>query len=293
MDMGSARWVCLLTILIACFTSPGTATAHEQTRTDALILAIHPYLAAEDLLNRFAPLARYLENRIGHPVQVVVSANYGVHINHVGTGEADIAYLGPAPYVELVRRYGPQNILARQSVNGRPTFTGKIVTRADSTITSIQDLRGKRMAFGDPVSTMSHLVPHYYMLLHAGVSSADLAAYEFLGNHDDVALGVLMGAFDAGALKEAVADKYRDQGLVTLAKTPRISEHLFVARSGLNQGVQNALREALLSLHEAPEGPQVLGRIKNGMDAFVPAVDSDYANLRTMIDVLRHHGVVQ
>ncbi len=292
MDTGSARWVCLFAILIAYFTSPGTATAHEQARTDALILAIHPYRAAEDLLNRFTPLARYLENRIGHPVQVVVSANYGAHINHVGRGEADIAYLGPASYVELVRRYGPQNILARQSVNGSPTFTGKIVTRADGTVTSIQDLRGKRMAFGDPVSTMSHLVPHY-MLLHAGVSSADLAAYEFLENHDDVALGVLMGVFDAGALKEAVADKYRDQGLVTLAETPRISEHLFVTRFGLNPDVQEALREALLNLHEVPEGAQVLGRIKSGTNAFVPAVDSDYANLRTIIDTLRHHGVVQ
>ena len=291
MKIGSARWVCLFVAFIAFFAPPGITTADESARTDALILAVHPYRAAEDLLNRFAPLARYLENRIDRPVQVVVSADYGIHIHHVGRGNVDIAYLGPASYVDLVQRYGSQNILARQSVNGSPTFTGKIVTRADSSVTSIRNLHGKRMAFGDPVSTMSHLVPRY-MLLRAGVNDTDLAAHEFLENHDDVALGVLMGAFDAGALKESVAEKYRDQGLVILAETPRVSEHLFVAKSGLSPDMQDALREALLSLHETPGGAQILGRIKSGIDAFVPAVDDDYANLRMIIDTLRRHGVV-
>jgi len=71
------------------------------------------------------------------------------------------------------------------------------------------------------------------MMRQAGVTIDKLAGHAFLKNHHNVALGVLLGNFDAGAVKEDVFDEYRQQGLKTLKKTPPISEHLFVVRKTL------------------------------------------------------------
>ena len=100
-------------------------------------------------------------------------------------------------------------------------------------IKNISDLRGRRFAFGDPNSTMSHLVPRA-MMIQEGITMDDLAGFEHLSNHDNVALSVLTGNFDAGAIKEEVFRKYEPQGLMEVVRTPLISEHLIVASSAMD-----------------------------------------------------------
>jgi phosphonate transport system substrate-binding protein len=137
---------------------------------------------------------------------------------------------------------------------------------------------------------MSHLVPRF-MLWKAGVSTDDLADYRFLGSHTNVALGVLAGDFDAGAVKEEVFYQYEQQGLRALATTPPFSEHLFVARSTLPPRTLAILREALFRIKDTPEGQIILAGIKNRLTGMVPVQDSDYDNLREVLKTLQHHGM--
>jgi len=180
---------CLLLILFSV--CPAVSTA------DDLVLAVHPYQTSSTIVRAFTPLANYLGEALGVKVNLDMSPNYDTHIERIGKNQVDIVYLGPASYVRLVDKYGSKPILARQVVNGRPYFKGKIITRSDSPIKSLKDLAGKRFAFGDPESTMSHLVPRY-MLINAGVDVDRLSGYQFTGSHDNVAMGVLAGDFDGG-----------------------------------------------------------------------------------------------
>ena len=72
-------------------------------------------------------------------------------------------------------------------------------------------LKGRSFAFGDLHSTSSHIVPRA-MLLAEGVDVKDLQSYNYLGHHDDVVKAVLKGDFDAGAVMESIAYKYKGQG---------------------------------------------------------------------------------
>jgi phosphonate transport system substrate-binding protein len=137
---------------------------------------------------------------------------------------------------------------------------------------------------------MSHLVPRF-MMLEAGVTAEDLASHRFLGSHDNVALGVLAGDFDVGAVKEEVFYKYRDQGLVALATTPSLSEHCFVTRKDLPDTVVRPLRAALFRLHETQEGHAIMASIKTDITAFVPVQDHDYDNLRDILTTLQTAGI--
>ncbi len=268
----------LFFILMPVLLSPALAAT-------GLILAVHPYLSTDEIMRRHAPLARYLGERLGRDVRVRVGRNYAEHQTHIGKDLVDIAFIGPAVYVKLVESYGPKPLLARLEVDGKPHFRGAVVTTKNSNINSLEQIRGRRFAFGDPESTMSYLVPRY-MLRQAGIELKDLSDYNHLGSHTNVALAVLAGDFDAGAVKEEVFNRYKDQGLRLLAWSPSLSEHLFVTRSDLDSELVSRLRQALLELKDSPRGRRILQSLKSSVSAMVPVSDSDYDNLRDIMSAV-------
>lgn len=255
-----------------------------------LTLGVHPYLAATDLYKRFMPLAEHLGRKTGRPVTLVIARDYQEHIDNIGKGKIDLAYMGPASYVKMVDTYGKKTILGRFETKGKPAFYGIIFVARASPIRGLADLRGKRFAFGDHNSTMSHLVP-VYMMWKAGVTIDQLAGYEFLGKHENVALGVLSGAFDAGAVKEETYYQYEDRGLRVLARTPDFSEHVLVADSKLPEKTVRTVRKALYELGKSDEGRAILTAIKEDTTGISAADDSNYDNLREVLRQLEQLGI--
>ncbi len=256
----------------------------------ALRLGVHPYLPATELLQRFTPMADFLAQQIGRKIVIRIARDYQEHIDQVGQDALDVAYLGPAPYVMVVDKYGVKPLLGRLEVNGKPFFRGAIVIRHDSPLNRLEDLKGQRFAFGDRYSTMSHLVPRHVMW-KAAVSVENLASFEYLNSHHNVALGVLMGDFDAGAVKEEVLEHYQAKGLRSLAMTPPISEHLFVGATSLPDSTLNHLRHSLYALAEHNAGLEIIKAIKSSATAIVPVSDADYDNLREILKTKRQMGV--
>lgn len=263
----------LILFSLFCIFSPVPASDEKP-----LTFQIHPYLPASELLDRFDPLVKYLSGKTGRKITFTISKDYREHIEMVGQDKVDIAYMGPASYVIMTQKFGRKHVLARLAVNGTPLFQGVIVTRKNSSIRTLKDLAGKSFAFGDPNSTMSYFVP-LFMLQEAGIRKDSLVKHNFLSSHQNVALGVLMGDYDAGAVKEEVFYEFKGRGLKDLAWTPKLSEHVFVARATLPDETVNRLRDALLALTD----PSILSSIKSGVTAMVPADDGDYNNLRSII----------
>ena len=270
----------VLLVLFSLFFGVPAAYAH-----DTMVLAVHPYLPDAELIEKYQPLADYLSKKVGHPIEVGIGKDYQDHIDSIGQNEVDIAFMGPAPYVLLVERYGKKPLLCRLQSGGTPFFRGMIVTRKDSQIKTLADLKGHRFAFGDPNSTLSTLVPQF-MLLENGVQLSELKNIGYLRNHDNVALGVLAGDFDAGGVKEEVYYRYKDRGLVVLATTPLIAEEAFVARSDLPSEIFAKLQSALFRLNDSDEGRKILQSYKNSIAEIAPATDSDYDSLREILKKL-------
>jgi len=278
------RAVIRLAILFILFQS---SAIYSQ---EALILGIHPYLSAVEIYTRFTPLAEYLGKELGRPVNISIAASYESHVDAVGAGKVDIAFMGPASYVKLIEQYGKQSLLAEFETTGGTTFKGVIVVRKDSPIKTLSQLRGKKFAFGDPNSTMSHLVPRF-MLLEAGIDLKQLGASEFKINHENIALGVLSGRFDAGAIKDDIFKKFEQEGLRVLAASDPMPDHLFVARAGLSKDTVRRITKALLSMKDTGDGRRMLGSLQQNLIALVPAKDADYDPLRKVLVTLERAGV--
>lgn len=268
-------FVRLLLMIVLCTAAPTQAE-------DRLILAIHPYLPSHELIKNFQPLADRLASSIGRPVDVDISTSYAAHIERVGKDEVHIAYMGPAEFVRLTEDHGEKPVLARLEIKGETSFRGHIVVRQQGPITALSDLKGKRFAFGDRSSTMSHFVPRY-VLHQAGIDTSDLFQYKFLGSHNNVALSVLSGNFDAGAIKDEVFLKYRDRGLKVLASTPPIPTHVFIASPKLPPKLVQELRRVMLELDNDPDSRTILSAIRKNTTALRPASSTDFDMLRSIM----------
>jgi hypothetical protein len=84
--------------------------------------------------------------------------------------------------------------------------------RTRKMILSRENALYRRMAFGDPRSILSHLVPRA-MLLDVGLAVNDLKRHTFLSNHHNVVMGVLMGRYDAGSIAEEVFAEYQERDI--------------------------------------------------------------------------------
>ncbi|MBF0186976.1 MAG: PhnD/SsuA/transferrin family substrate-binding protein [Magnetococcales bacterium] len=252
------------------------------------LFCIHPFMRPSDLLERFTPMAKWLSEASGVTFRLKVYSSYGTHINDVGENQCDIAYMGPIPYLRVITRYGKKPVLAQLEVNGKSTFNGSIVVRTESPLTSIEQVRGKRFAFGDVHSSMGNVLPRIH-LRKVGITLEDLGAHGHLNGHDNVALSVLSGRFEVGAVKESVFRKYATRGLRELDRIPEIGTHLFVTRSDLSPTLIKTLSQTLVEMKRSFVGRSILTAIKpsiTGLNAVDPNYDARLLPLVSIIDQL-------
>jgi phosphonate transport system substrate-binding protein len=267
--MYQLRHFIFLFILLPCI------SVNSVFAKEVLELWVHPYLSATEITRKFTPLVDYLNKQNDFLVELHISVSYSAHIKRIGEGRIGLAYLGPALYVKLTKQYGKQALLATLEINGQPMFHGMIVTRSDSAIHHIKDIAGKSFAFGSPGSTMSHILPQY-MLSQNGISLKQLRVFKFLNSHQNVALGVLGGYYDAGAMKEEVFYKYQQRGLRMVATSPPVYEHLFIANKSLPKKTHLLIQQQLISLTDQ----KVLTSIKKTVTGLVVSADKNYDGLR-------------
>ena len=265
----------LLTVLscliMICLAQQASAAKQELT------FGVHPFKSQAKLQKMFIPLIKYLEQELNAKITFKRSKSYGAAQKALTQGETDISYLGPALFALLDTAHpGQIRICATVENNGKNTFKGVIVAKKDSGINSLDDLKGKRFAFGDRKSTLSLYMPAH-MLMEAGVF--DSIDYDFFGTHDKVAVAVLRDKADAGGLKPDVAAKFLDKGLVIIAESQPVHEHMIVVGSNVDDALYDRISAALLKL----SNPAVYTPIKKSLTGFVAAKAADYDNLKGII----------
>ncbi|HLE40543.1 MAG TPA: phosphate/phosphite/phosphonate ABC transporter substrate-binding protein [Nitrospirota bacterium] len=243
---------------------------------DKLVMGVHPYKPVSDLYKMFKPIADYVSQKTGKPVEFRIGKTYAETVDAVGKGEMDFAFIGPSLYVEARSKYNVTP-LAQIVNDGKPSFYGVIAVKKGSGISSIKELKGRTFTFGDRESTLTHIVP-LYMLMDAGVQLADLKQYSFVGTHDNVALNVVRGSFDAAGLQPDVAAKYKDQGLEVIARSADLPEHVFVAAKSLDAATMTKIQTALLVMDST-----LLKGIKGSVTGIQKFSDKDFDVLRKVM----------
>lgn len=278
---------------LACFVAayvgaPPVAQADSPTAQRSLVLGLVPHMAATEMSKRFSPLAAYLSQSLGASVSLKLYKTFDDMLASIGRSEVDIAYLGPGPYLQATARHGHMPILAQTEIGGNASFRGVVFVREDSPYTQLSDLESARITSISRFSTMDFLIKS--MLADAGVAVDQLSVSPPLGSHPNAALGVLVGDFDAGCIKEDIFKRYAKRGLRKLANTPPIPEHVFAAHKSLPPHTAETVRDILTNLHNSAEGRAVMAHITPKMTAMTPANASAFDHLRAIVDTLATGG---
>jgi len=244
----------------------------------------------QEVAGEFAELFGKLS---GFPVKAVVASDYAGVVEALRSRFVDIAFVHSVGYVYASREAGCR-ILAKATRRGAATYTARIFVRQGSGIRTLEELRGKRIAFVDPTSTSGYIYPMVLLIKAGLVQNRDPKTFFrealFAGAHDAALLALLNGTVDAAAVfddapQRLLPDKVRAAELLVVAESAPIPNDGVCARQGLEADLVERLTQALLSLNR-PEHREILRRLYN-IDGLVPARDQDYDPVREAVDTLQ------
>ena len=257
-----------------------------------LHLVLTPSQKPTDLLAAGEEFGRVLGQLVGVSVRVTVASDYAAVIEALRNQTADLAFVHPAGYV-LANREAKARIVAKNQWHGKTTFTSRIYVRKDSGIKTLEDLRGKTMAFVDPASSSGYIYPMVLLIQKGLVKNRDPKTFfrevTFAGSHDASMRALLNGHVDAIASFDMAREQYlkdpaERERLTFVAETPPIPEAGIAAREKLDPALFAKVRDALLKI-ASPTHAALLKRLYD-IDGFEPAEDREYDPVRAAIDLL-------
>ena len=155
-----------------------------------------------DRLARYDGYRKLLETSFQVPVKLVMAADYAGVIQAFAARQIELAYMSPAAYASAWMQSDGDviPILTTQEKDGTTYYVAVLYTRADSGITSLEQMRGKSLAWADPNSASGYLIPRAEFRA-AGLdpeSGKYFGRTGFAGGHEQGVVAVLNRQYDAG-----------------------------------------------------------------------------------------------
>ena len=245
---------------------------------------------AQQVMQNAQPIVEILRKELGMEIQPFVATDYTGVVEALRVNKLDVAFMAPASYV-LAKNEADIKVILKSERKGIPYYYAAIITRADSPIKSLDDLRGKTFAFGDSLSTTGHVFPRK-MFKERGIDPVrDFKQILYSGGHDATVLAVLNGKVDAGATYANSPDS-QDTAWMRYLKDPEdvkkiraiaFSEPIpadnLVVSGSLDPSVVKKIEEIFVGLSHDAKGKQMLRDLYQ-IDGFVSATDKDYDSVR-------------
>lgn len=154
-----------------------------------------------DRLGRFGPYRELLERTFGVPARLFPASDYAGVLQAFSARQIEVAGLGPSAYAGawLDTNGGVEPLLAAEEADGSISYVAVMVVRADSGITSLEQMRGRSLAWADPNSTSGYLIPRF-ALRRQGIAVDGTGFFSrtgFGGGHEQAVVAVLQRQYDA------------------------------------------------------------------------------------------------
>lgn len=230
--------------------------------TELLRFGIQPDLGSLATVKVMQPLTDYLSKKLNMNVVPVLLPDYGLGIEYLKTGKVDVAPLESLEYIKAQQAAEVVPIVV-PTIQGRAVQKSVIITREDSGIHSLSDLKDKTFAFVAKDSVAGYLAPQI-VLRESGIDLAkDLRGVFFLGSSDKVFFSILNRKVDAGAIARPLYHYLsrrsgRGDQILVLAQSPPIPQGAIVARKGLDEGLIKRLKDLLVNFCFSEEGKKFL-----------------------------------
>lgn len=231
---------------------------------------------------QYLPFLNYLKKSTGYDFKLRFTPKNSSIIDDLGMGKIHFAAIGAVSFIQAREMYGVVGLVRGINSLGKAEYRSTIVVLPNSDIEEIEDLKGKRFAFGSVSSTQGHLIPRI-VLSGRSIGLDDLASYKYTGSHQNCVNAVIKGSVDACGMQDTMAERMVADGLVRiLHRSGYYPSSGIAANQEVAPNVVEKVTQALLDFDP-------LGRDKEGLhnwndtempNGFTAATGADYVELR-------------
>ncbi len=153
-----------------------------------------------DRLGRYDVYQKLLQDTFQVPVRLYMAADYGGVAQAFAARQVELSYMSPAAYAATWMECdgNAEPLLVAKEEDGSTSYVAAMYVRADSDIHSLEDMRGRAMAWGDPNSASGYLIPRAEMRA-AGINpDTYFGRSGFAGGYEQAVVAVLQKQYDAG-----------------------------------------------------------------------------------------------
>ncbi len=249
--------------------------------------AVHPLHNPQKLHQIFSPLMRYLDQRVPQArFELEASSSYAHFEEKLKAGSVEFAL--PNPYHAVRAREWRYRVIAK--MGNDQDFRGIFLVRNDSGIKTPADLRGKVVSYPAPTALAAAMMPQLYLHNHGLDVNKDIKN-SYVGTHESSIMNVYLGQSAAGATwpppwRVFQREHPKEAGEMHLAwQTEILVQNAIIVRQDVPAAVADGVREALVHMHENPEGRSILAGIETpSMDV---ADDRSFDKVARFLDEFR------
>jgi phosphonate transport system substrate-binding protein len=153
----------------------------------------------QDRLARYDGFQQLLQAKLGVPVKLYPAADYAGVMQGIAAGQLEAAEFGASGFAGTwLDCKCVEPIVVPQEKDGSTYYYSVMVTRKDSGITSIDQMKGHSLAWADPNSTSGYLIPSA-TLKSKNIDLADGKYFSrtgFAGGHEQGVVAMLNKQYD-------------------------------------------------------------------------------------------------
>ncbi|MCP5087426.1 MAG: phosphate/phosphite/phosphonate ABC transporter substrate-binding protein [Rhodobacteraceae bacterium] len=266
---------------------PTDAGQHVDPST--LVFAFTPVEDPAVYKEAWSDFLTYLEEKTGKKVAFFPVQSNAAQIEAMRSGRLHIAGFntGSNPLAVNCAGFRPFTIMA--SADGSFGYEMEILTFPGSGVESVEDIKGKQLAFTSPTSNSGFKAPS--AILKADYDMIPERDFEpvFSGKHDNSILGVANKDYTAASIANSVLarmikrDVVKAEQLVSLYKSQTFPTTGYGVAHNLTPELQSAIQDAFFSFNW--EGSSLEEEFsKNGEAQFIPITYQEYWDVIRKID---------
>lgn len=162
----------------------------------------------------FADFIAFLEQRLDRNVRWFGVQSGAAQIEAMRAGRLHISGFSSGSVQDGVNVAGfvPQTAMGTE--DGMVGYRMAIITRQDSDIKTVEDLKGRRIAFVSESSGSGYFAPRAILYEEFGMLPGEDYDTVFSGSHDNSIIGVMLGDYEAAAVADTVVGRMFQGGRI-------------------------------------------------------------------------------
>ncbi|GAB2579218.1 phosphate/phosphite/phosphonate ABC transporter substrate-binding protein [Nitrincola alkalisediminis] len=232
---------------------------------------------------------KHMEKVTGKRVQFFPVQSNAAQLEAMRAGRLHVAGFntGSNPLAVNCAGFVPFTMMARD--DGSFGYEMEIITRPDSGIAKVEDIKGRSLAFTAPTSNSGYKAPSALLSAEFGLEAEVDFTPSFSGSHDNSILGVVNKDYDAAAIANSVLKRMVSRNVVSEADYTTIYTSQTFPTTGygyvynLKPELAEKVKEAFFSYEWA--GSPLEAEFKNSGEAqFIPITYKEHWEVVRTID---------